>query len=322
MERNRPVRASIIIVCHNGLYNNTVACLESVLGNTSCEEDEIIVVDNNSSDGTQEYLRELSIAIPHLRLVLNGTNKGFPGGNNDGIRMSRGDYLVLLNNDTLVTEGWVTELLRPLSEDTSIGLVGPVSNALGNEQLIFTAGNSPEEVLAEGRKWCEASRGDRFYTDMLSFFCVAMRKDLVESVGLLDERFGLGYFEDNDYCMRVKKAGYTLVCLEDVFVYHRGSGSFDTRRQAVHQLLKRNQKLLEKKFGIKFRPRHPRDLHLDLIQAYLTRIGPAGPTPGLVYKINNRLKILEKIKPRGWIKKLRFRRRMRSLGLAPYLHGK
>ena len=322
MDKSQPHRASIIIISYNGLYENTRPCLESVIKKTTGDNYEIVVVDNNSNDGTQDYLRQMASQNPRLKLVLNNSNRGFAGGNNEGIRASNGDYLVLLNNDTLVTDGWLEKLLSPLAEDRTIGMVGPVSNSVGNEQLIFTRGESIEEIVEEGHLWSSMSRGDRFETDMLSFYCAGMRREIVETVGLLDERFGLGFFEDNDYCIRVKKAGYKLVCLEDVFVYHSGSGSFTKHREIASELLKKNEKVLEGKFNMTYRPRHPRDLHLDLIKSYVKRIPEEGLTPALVFKINNRLQTLEKMIPRGFLKRLQFRRKLSSLGLGSYLQGK
>lgn len=225
MESDR-LRASIVIVTYNGLRELTAPCLESIFKNTPGSDYEVIVVDNASTDGTRDYLKKLSEEEPRLTIVLNNLNRGFAGGNNDGIRISRRENIVLLNNDTLVTKGWLSGLLNMLDSDPSIGLAGPVSNSVGNEQQIFIEASEPEDIIKEASRWCDMASGDTFETEMLGFFCVAMRRSVVEKVGVLDEGFGLGYFEDDDYCMRVKRAGYALVCVEGVFVYHRGGGFF------------------------------------------------------------------------------------------------
>lgn len=306
-------KASIIIVTHNGLHENTMPCLESVFKTAACADYELIIVDNNSNDDTQNYLQQLSSHNPKIKLVLNKTNRGFSGGNNDGIRVSSGDYLVLLNNDTIVTVGWLERLLSPLIEDKAIGMAGPVSNAVGNEQLIYTEGKTPEEIVKEGLIWCSMSNGDRFESDMLSFFCIAIRRDVIETIGLLDEDYGLGYFEDDDYCVRVKRAGYKMICAEDAFIYHGGAKSFNRMRKTTHALLKRNRKLLEAKFNVKYSPIHPRDRHLDLIASYIERVGMEGLTTELNYKINNRLRLLEQIKPKGLIKRFFLKKHINQL---------
>ena len=313
MNKYHSSKVSIIIVSYNGLHENTVPCLESILKKTTYSDHEIIVVDNNSTDGTQDYLQQLVTHYHSLKLVLNKSNRGFAGGNNDGIKVSNGNFLILLNNDTLVTDGWLEKLLLPLREDKKIGMVGPVSNSVGNEQLIFTKGKTPEEIIDEGYTWSRMSGGDNFEVGMLGFFCVAMRRELIEIVGSLDENFGLGYFEDDDYCIRVKNAGYKLVCLEDVFIYHGGGKSFNKQQKMIHSLLKKNKKLLEAKFNIRYRPPHPRDRQLDLIESYIGRGKRSGRTPGLTYKIDNRFRLLQEMKPRGILKKLKFERRIKYL---------
>jgi GT2 family glycosyltransferase len=304
---------SIIMVTYNGLHETTVPCLDSIFKHTCDEDCEVIVVDNNSSDGTSTYLTERARREPRLRCVLNTVNRGFAGGNNDGIRAASGSVLVLLNNDTQVGEGWLTGLRTSLQQDSSIGLVGPVSNAVGNEQKIFTSGVTPAEILEEGAAWARHSRGDTFETGRLGFFCVALRRETADKVGLLDEAFDLGFYEDDDYCLRVRKAGYRLVCREDVFVYHRGSSSFGKAPGKTRELLKKNRRLLERKFGMRYSPRHPRDRQLDLVESYLKEGDHPRSPESRRFKIENRMRIIKGLMPRGWLKRWRFERRLRHV---------
>ena len=128
MKRPAPRRASVIVVTYNGLEETTVPCIESVLGKTGWPDLEVVVVDNHSSDGTPGYLRGLAARDSRVRCVLNAANRGFAGGNNDGLRVATGDFIVLLNSDTIVTEGWLDGLLAPLEAAPAVGLAGPVSN--------------------------------------------------------------------------------------------------------------------------------------------------------------------------------------------------
>jgi GT2 family glycosyltransferase len=304
---------SIILVTYNNLYEATVPCLDSIFRHTGDEDYEVVVVDNNSSDGTATYLTERARREPRLRCVLNTVNRGFAGGNNDGIRSASGSVLVLLNNDTQVSEGWLAGLRASLREDGSIGLVGPVSNAVGNEQKIFTGGVTPAEILAEGAAWVRHARGDTFETDRLGFFCVALRREVADKVGLLDEAFDLGFYEDDDYCLRMRKAGYRLVCREDVFVYHRGSSSFGKTPRKTRELMKKNRRCLEGKFGMRYAPRHPRDRQLDLVESYLQERTHTGSPDDVRFKIENRMRILRDLTPRGFLKRWRFERRLRHV---------
>jgi GT2 family glycosyltransferase len=106
-------RASIITLTYNNLALNKL-CLESIIGNTEYSNYEIIVVDNDSTDGTQDYLRYTAAQYDNISIILNETNNGFARANNQGIERSSGDYIVLLNNDTIGPPSWLTRLLRDL----------------------------------------------------------------------------------------------------------------------------------------------------------------------------------------------------------------
>jgi GT2 family glycosyltransferase len=217
---------SIVVLCYNGLEETTRPCLESIIKNTPAGSYELIVVDNASADGTAAFLGTFAAQHANVRLQLNDTNKGYAGGNNDGIKLAQGQYIVLLNNDTLVPEGWLERLLKLFDEQPNVGLVGPVTNSAGNEQRIELEGLNEENFEEIAGAYIERQKGVWFTAEKLGFFCVAMRHALPEKIGYLDEKFGIGMFEDDDYCIRAKKAGFTLAVAEDCFVYHKGSVSF------------------------------------------------------------------------------------------------
>ena len=121
---------SIIILTRNNL-EYTKMCLESIRRYTP-EPHEIIVVDNGSTDGTIEYLE----AQEDVKLIKNGLNLGFALGNNLGLREARGEYIVILNNDTVVTEGWLTKLINSAQSNPQVGIVGPRSNYVVGVQLV------------------------------------------------------------------------------------------------------------------------------------------------------------------------------------------
>ena len=306
-------KVSIIIVTYNGLQRATIPCLERLFCETDNSDYEVIVVDNNSTDGTSLYLQELACREPRLKVVLNSINRGFSGGNNDALQNAQGDIIVLLNNDTLVTKGWLTRIVDTLTGDPSVGMVGPVTNSAGNEQNIFITASSAEEILSEGILWTQKGSKDCFATEKLCFFCVAFRRNLLEAVGMLDEAFGLGFYEDDDYCIRVKKAGYSLKCLEDVFVFHQGGATFNSFPRKTRELLKRNKRLLESKHGITYFQAHPRDRQLDLIESYLDRLEANGFDESIWYRVVNRFNLAKTLQPKGILKKLRFFRRMRHV---------
>lgn len=244
---------SIVVLAYNGLDEVTQPCIKSILKNTPVGSYELILVDNASSDGTAAYFEELNSQHDHVVLCLNQHNKGYAGGNNDGMRLAKGAYVVLLNNDTLVPPGWLDRLLKLLKTNENVGLVGPVTNSAGNEQRIEIASLNESNFEEMAAHYIARQQGQWFTTERLGFYCVAMKRAVMERVGFLDERFGLGMFEDDDYCIRARKAGFALAVIEDCFVYHKGSVSFgklsvDTYRE----LFERNRTLFTKLHGVQW----------------------------------------------------------------------
>ena len=149
-------KASVVVVTFNNLALNRL-CLESLYGRTDWPNFEVIVVDNASTDGTPEYLREAEARYPNLRAVCNETNRGFAAANNQGLTLATGDVLVLLNNDTVVTRGWLTALVRHLAADPTLGLIGPFTNAIANEAKIAVGYDSVEELPAWAASSCAST---------------------------------------------------------------------------------------------------------------------------------------------------------------------
>ena len=251
-------RASIVIVTFNNLAFNRL-CLESVLANTEYPRYELIVVDNGSSDGTVAYLRELTRHNSHIRVLFNDSNLGFAAANNRGLAMSKGDILVLLNNDTVVPHGWLTRLIWHL-DDQAVGLVGPVTNHAGNEAQIDVPYRTYEEFGHFAHQHTQAHEGEHIDIRMLAMFCVAMRRDVYEQIGALDEQFEVGLFEDEDYAMRVRAAGYRLVCAEDAFVHHFGQASIGKLAATGEygKLFHTNRRRFEEKWDVSWEPHRHR----------------------------------------------------------------
>lgn len=246
-------RISVVVLTYNNLAF-TQACLFSLEAYSDYTNLEVIVVDNASTDGSREWLREWlaegSKAGHVRRLVLNDANLGFSAGNNVGLREASGEMLVLLNNDTYVTPGWVRGLANHLRSDPGLGLVGPVTNNIGNEARIDIHYADMGQMIENAGSYTRARPGRRLPMSTAAFFCVAMRREVYETVGNLDEQFGVGFFEDDDYCRRVQQAGYAIACAEDVFVHHHLSASFDQLKATAKQaLFEKNKALYEAKWG-------------------------------------------------------------------------
>jgi GT2 family glycosyltransferase/glycosyltransferase involved in cell wall biosynthesis len=240
---------SVIIVTYNNL-KLTEACLSSVDKHSQYANLEIIVVDNASTDGSKEFLEGWVVGSSNRKLILNTDNRGFSAANNQGLAIAKGEYLVLLNNDTYVTPGWVRTLMKHLQNDKTIGLIGPVTNNIGNEAKIDIDFQGMGEMLVQSAAYTRRHIGKTYPLRTAAFFCVMMPREVYECVGALDEVFGRGFFEDDDYCRRVEKIGLRIVCAEDVFVYHHLSASFNKLKEAERQsLFKQNKAIYEAKWG-------------------------------------------------------------------------
>ncbi len=264
---NVSTSASIIIVTHNNL-SLTKLCLESVLRNTNSAAYEVIVVDNASSDDTPQYLEALARAHPEVRVVCNTTNLGFPKANNVGLGQSTGGVLVLLNNDTVVPPGWLERLFAHLRNPV-VGLVGPLTNFAGNEAKIavpYRTIGEMERFAAERARLFEGQIAD---ISMLAMFCVAMRRETFEDVGPLDERFGIGMFEDDDYAHRIRATGRRIVCARDAFVHHVGQAAFKKliERGEYNSLFEQNRRLYQSKWGVTWTPHQHGELRWETMES-------------------------------------------------------
>jgi GT2 family glycosyltransferase len=251
-------KVSIVVVTYNNL-DLTRRCLESLYAQTEWPNFEVIVVDNASSDGTPEYLRDVRNGWPGFEVILNPENAGFARASNLGLRRASGDYFVLLNNDVVVTRGWLSALICHLRRDPTIGIVGPVTNAIGNEAMVPVGYQDIEQMPRWAASFVRDHDGESFDISMLAMFCIALRRSVFDEVGPLDERFGVGMFEDDDYSLRVRRAGYRVVCVENSFVHHWMKAAFSRLSPADYQrLFDHNRRLFEEKWGTVWVPHSSR----------------------------------------------------------------
>lgn len=248
-------KASIIIVTYNNI-DYTKLCVDSILSKTDFPSYEIIIVDNNSNDDTRDYVKSLKEKYDLVKIILNEENKGFAKANNQGIQIAEGNYVIFLNNDTVVTHGWLTKMINYLDNNPDIGLIGPVTNFCGNEARIEPDYQNLIEMDPFATQRWRLYEGKSFDIKMLALFCAATRRDVLEKVGLLDEKFGIGMFEDDDFSHRMKINGYKVVCAEDIFIHHFGQVAFKNliNNGAYNKIFTENKEYFEKKWGIQWSP--------------------------------------------------------------------
>ncbi len=222
----------------------TQRCLESVLAATT-EPIHLILIDNGSQPPTQQLLDRFQTDHPSMAQVIrNTTNLGFIRAVNQGIRAGKASWICLLNNDTQVTPGWLAEMIRVAESDPTIGLVNPTSNSLG-----FHPGPSPLEEYAD-RLRSQTGRSTELSPAL--GFCLLARRQLFERVGLLDESYGMGNFDDDDLSRRVRQAGLRCVRACAAYVFHEEKASFrhlpDWKKD-----FEENRRRFEEKWGRRLR---------------------------------------------------------------------
>ncbi len=219
--------ASIIILCCNEL-KYTKLCIDSLVAHTRAPY-EIILVDNGSTDGTGAYFDVLTAngTVPRFKTVRNPSNRGFATCVNQGVAVATGEWLVLLNNDTVVTPRWLDRLLDVAAAGwPGVGLVGPVSNYAPDPQYCYLGYADLSELDAYAKQHWDAYGRSTLETPRLTGFCLALHRHTARLLGPLDERYGLGLFEDDDWCARARSAGLRLRVAQGVYIHHFGSRTF------------------------------------------------------------------------------------------------
>jgi GT2 family glycosyltransferase len=230
------MKLSVIIVSWN-TKALLLDCIESVLSQSPRDALEVIVVDNASSDGSPQAVRD---KYPSVKLITNDGNYGFAKANNIGIRASRGEYLFLINSDVVVSDGCFEKSLRYMAEHPEVGMLGP--------KILDTDGNVQRSCMGYPSLWntlCRAfaldslfPRSRLFGSHLLTFWnhedtrsvevvngCFwVLRRSAMDQVGLLDERFFF-YGEDVDWCRRFNDGGWKVVFFADAEALHYGGGS-------------------------------------------------------------------------------------------------
>lgn len=239
-------KVSIVFITYNQL-KFTKKFINSIRKFTSCYE--LITVDNKSTDGTIDYLKELQRTNDNIKLVLNKNNFGFPRAVNQALKIAEGDFLLLVNNDIVVTKNWLNRMIEVAESDKEIGIVGPISNSVSGVQLDK---NAKYESIEQMHKYAQLvsrkNKGKIEEFPRVAFLCTLIKKEVIDKIGGLDERFSPGNFEDDDFCLRAQLAGYKTVIAKDVFIHHYGSVSF--KQNGANEYGKRlkinEQKFIEK----------------------------------------------------------------------------
>jgi len=253
---------SILICAWNNL-DLTLQCLQSVVKNTR-RPYEIILVDNNSSehvcDTAREYLTQNNV---NFTIIVNSENKGFVKATNQAIKLARGEYIVFLNNDVQVTQGWLSKMISVYKKDPAVGIVGCLASPSEEGWQCVNHLKKKSQWLKDLPEWEGKSideyakiienkyRGRyRIMGGMVAFFCTVVKKELIKTVGILSEEYEIGLGDDDDYCERAKRKGYKIALALDTYVYHKHRATFKKMDLDVKEIQKKNTELFKRKFNL------------------------------------------------------------------------
>ncbi len=225
------MKLSIIIVNWN-VGEDLLRCLESIKENLPCEKFEMIVIDNGSTDGTVKVVRK---KFPEVVMVANDENRGFAVANNQGIKIAKGQYILLLNPDTIVHDGALDRLTGFMDDNPDIGACGPkLLNEDGTTQRsvrrfpTFRAALYRHTIFSlaglfrgQYHKWLmkDFAYDTQKDVDQLMGSALLIRRSVIDQVGKMDEIFFM-YYEEVDLCYRIKKAGWRIVFMPEAVITH------------------------------------------------------------------------------------------------------
>jgi len=247
----------IIIPIWNQLLM-TQRCLEALRQRTRTPH-RLILIDNGSGEETQKYLESLAEppSWPGV-LVRNEENRGYIQAVNQGLRISTAPYVCLLNNDVVVTTGWLERLIQFCKSHHEAGLVNPQQN------------HDPGKPMPEDLEGFAASQvgtpGEWMELDHCTGGCLLIKREVIEKIGTLDEAYGQGYYEDNDYSRRAQRASYRCMRLLDTYVWHDIEGSFKEDPERGEKR-KKNETLFRSRWGNPLRVIYPVHEGIDFRRA-------------------------------------------------------
>lgn len=234
---------SIIILSYNQA-EYTQLCLDSIKKYTTDVSHEIIVIDNASDDETVTWLRKRT----DIKLIENTSNLGFAGGCNQGAKLAKGKYILFLNNDTIVTYKWLSNMIAFLEENPEASMTGPLTNAtVGKQMISVTYGKDLEQMqnfAADiSKRSCKPWR-----TLRLVAFCLLVRSSLLDEIGLFDTAFQVGNYEDDDFNLRALCAGKKAYICRNSFIHHFMNVSFRQKEIGREKIMMKNKRYLEEKW--------------------------------------------------------------------------
>lgn len=232
-------KVAIVTLTYNKLEEATKLFLDSLYKYTNTELFDLVIVDNASTDGTIDYIKDFAKNHNNITIICNNENLGYSKGNNIGIKSvidKDYEYIALLNNDILFIPNWLENTISVFSENKRLGMISPRIQT-GKK---ITSNN----YLNKYQNFLKKFKGKYSYSIEPLFCCVFIKKDVIKNIGLMDEAYTPAFWEDCDYCFRAMYKGYSLARSNISFVFHNHS---TTSKLVSSEIFERNKEYFFKK---------------------------------------------------------------------------
>lgn len=244
-------KVSTIVLNWNG-KEDTVECIES-LKKITYPNNEVIVVDNASTDGSVQYIRE---KYPEITLIENENNLGYSEGNNVGIRYAMknsSEYILILNNDTIVDSNFLEALVDVAEYNEKSGILGPKTYYANPSNMIYYAGGKINWYTGQpkhiGQKKIDQNQFNQIINvDFIAGSCMLIKKEVIEKIGFLPNDYFL-LWEDIDYSVNAKRNGYELIYVPNSKIWHKESVSIKKIKSYRIFYSARNRMIFHKKYA-------------------------------------------------------------------------
>jgi GT2 family glycosyltransferase len=218
----------IVPIC--GRLAQTRLCLDALVEHTRSPW-EVIVIDDNSMDGTVDHVLALKRTGSPITLITNHASRGFGAACNQGLRSARGGYIAVVHSETIVTKGWADHLIALMKTDPEMAVVGPMSNDAPPPQRVEGATYTDRGTLhLFAAQWQTANRGRWFDVERLCGNCLLAKRGIVDVVGGLDESLTSAFVFD-DLSLKIRYAGGRMAVAQDLYVHHFVSPSVQSWTQ-------------------------------------------------------------------------------------------
>lgn len=248
---------SFVILCYNNyeLTKQAIETLINSLNETFINKGiEIIIIDNGSNDSTKEVVENIivsnkkeKIEIIYVKLL---ENMGYPVGINIGLSYCRGEIIGVLNNDLIFPNNWLNALVELLEIDESIGVAVPYLSYAYGIQRTDVRFNSLDEINSFSKEFINKNKEKVTYITRVIGACMILKRQVLKEVGGNDFFFGIGHFDDDDWCLRIRMAGYKIAVVGGSFVYHMGSKTFKTVKENINNFVSINRSKFYRKWRL------------------------------------------------------------------------